>query len=168
MQVQDTEDRIPRAPAARPLAVPAGADTMGLFVTNALAYQRAGMTGRGIKIAVIDGGFNGLAGLQASGDAPVADSTDTLNFTGVPLTSKGSSHGAACLEVLYDFAPDARYVLYKTNSGFQIGNAVLDRPSDAGGGPRSEQRQAVLLLFRQSGAGALRGDLCRRQRQRLA
>ncbi len=81
----------------------------GVALTNA-ANRQLCYTGRGVKVAVIDGGFIGLAAAQAAGELP-ADVV-TLDLTGTGLETD-TVHGAGVAEIVHDMAPDARLYLIK-------------------------------------------------------
>jgi subtilisin family serine protease len=90
----------------------------GSEVTFITEWQWAGLTGRGVKVGVLDLGFLGYARRIAEGELPadvitrsfVSDGSE-LAFWGRPPTA----HGTACAEVVYDVAPDAQ--LYLVNFG---------------------------------------------------
>jgi subtilisin family serine protease len=79
----------------------------GVAVTAAAAWQAAGYTGRGVKVAVIDGGFGGLAKRQAEGELPRsvkrADFCSSGGFDG-PIAVE---HGTAVAEIVHEMAPGA-------------------------------------------------------------
>jgi hypothetical protein len=89
---------------------------------NSASYSAGNAPGgAGIKIAVIDVGFNGLLNAIANGSAPANyDSTD-YSSSGV---LNGSSHGVAVLETVFDHAPDADYHIYKVVNSSQCVSAV--------------------------------------------
>jgi hypothetical protein len=83
-------------------------------------WQWAGLTGRGVKVGVLDLGFLGYANRMAEGELPtdvitrsfISDGSE-LAFWGRPATP----HGTACAEVIHDVAPDAQ--LHLVNFGNQ-------------------------------------------------
>ena len=93
----------------------------GRAAIQADAYAAAGITGAGVKVAVIDLGFNGLAPAQARGDLPMAVVQNDLTGTG--LTS-GISHGTAVAEIIYDIAPGANLTLIKIGDEVDLDQAV--------------------------------------------
>ncbi len=76
--------------------------TEGLGATLAAPWLAAGNTGQGVKVAVFDWGFDGLAALKAGGELPA--SAVEVDFTGYGMAD-GGDHGCAHAEVLHDMAP---------------------------------------------------------------
>jgi subtilisin family serine protease len=72
------------------------------------AWHEKGFTGKGVKVAIIDGGFAGLADRQAAGDLPA--NAITQDFCGGNLTT-ADSHGTAVAEIVHEMAPDAQLYL---------------------------------------------------------
>jgi len=93
----------------------------GVGAIGADAYHAAGITGSGVKVAVIDLGFAGLSQAQARGDLPYSVVENDL--TGSGLTS-GTSHGTAVAEVIHDIAPDAELYLIKIADEVDLDQAV--------------------------------------------
>ena len=94
------------APPARPVTEAVGGQEVG--TTRANAWQAAGVTGAGVKVAVLDAGFSGMAGAQASGELP--GSLTTADYCqGHFETATG--HGTAVAEVVHEIAPDAQLFL---------------------------------------------------------
>ena len=79
----------------------------GVAVTAAAGWHAAGYTGRGVKVAVIDGGFGGLTKRQAEGELPRsvkrADFCSSGAFDG-PIAVE---HGTAVAEIVHEMAPGA-------------------------------------------------------------
>lgn len=105
--------RLPLRPV--PLVVSEG---MGLI--NADVWHMAGYTGAGVKIGILDGGFNGYTGLLGT-ELPAAVTTQWFGSGGTEGTSV---HGTACAEIVYDIAPDADFYLTNIDDGIDFGNAV--------------------------------------------
>ena len=89
---------------------------------NSATYSGNGAPGgAGIKMAIIDVGFNGLQNAIANGRAPANyDSTD-YSTSGV---LNGSTHGVAVLETVFDHAPNAEYFIYKVINSSQCVSAI--------------------------------------------
>jgi subtilisin family serine protease len=80
----------------------------GVASSNALGVHLAGNTGAGVKIAVIDGGFAGLAAAQGSGDLPASVTTVDYCHGGFDTAT---NHGTAVAEIVHEMAPDATLYL---------------------------------------------------------
>jgi hypothetical protein len=91
-------------------------------VHNSASYSSGDAPGgEGIRIAIIDVGFNGIQNAIANGRAPAEyDSTD---YSGSGVLN-GSGHGVAVLETVFDHAPNAEYFIYKVVNSSQCVNAV--------------------------------------------
>ncbi|MCL2389986.1 MAG: S8 family serine peptidase [Endomicrobia bacterium] len=93
-------------------AKPMGVISEGANAINASKYLFNNVTGQGVKIAVVDVGFQGYRNLIASGELPV--NVSTQNFTSAPAEPFESDiHGSACAEIVYDIAPGAKLYLLK-------------------------------------------------------
>jgi PKD repeat protein/subtilisin family serine protease len=101
--------------------VPMAATSEGVNLVGAAAFHAQGITGAGVKIAVIDVGFAGLSASQARGDLPY--SVVTRDFTGTGIDT-GLSHGTAVAEIVYDIAPSATLYLVKIANEVDLDNAV--------------------------------------------
>ena len=96
----------------------------GPIVENATSYRDAGFDGTGVKVAVFDSGFRGLTTAQSVGnnDAPANNRllfrSDTIPLIKLRLGNieTVTQHGTACLEVVYDHAPNAQYSLHQLTS----------------------------------------------------
>jgi subtilisin family serine protease len=87
----------------------------------ASAWQAQGVTGKGVKVAVIDGGFGGLADRQASGDLPT--NIVTADFCDGQFGSTDEIHGTAVTEIVHEMAPDAQLYLACTTDAFSVSQA---------------------------------------------
>jgi Subtilase family len=72
------------------------------------AWHAKGFTGKGVKVAIIDAGFVGLAERQAAGEVPA--SAVTQDFCRGRLNTE-SEHGTAVAEIVHEIAPDAQLYL---------------------------------------------------------
>ncbi len=72
------------------------------------AWHAKGFTGKGVKVAIIDGGFVGLAERQAAGDVPA--SAVKQDFCRGRFDTE-SEHGTAVAEIVHEIAPDAQLYL---------------------------------------------------------
>ena len=85
--------------------VPLGVVSEGVALTNAPALHGAGVTGAGVKVAVVDVGFKGYTGLLGT-ELPA--SVQTADFCGGGLDGPDADpHGTAVAEVIHDMAPGA-------------------------------------------------------------
>ena len=110
-------DRV-RLPYAQ-IQTAVGGEQVG--VTLAAAWHEKGFTGKGIKVAVLDGGFKGLAERQASGDLPA--NVVTQDFCGGQLLGE-EDHGTAVAEIVHEMAPDAQ--LYLACVGTEVDLAAAE------------------------------------------
>ncbi|UCC75887.1 MAG: S8 family serine peptidase, partial [Anaerolineales bacterium] len=109
-----------RAMPEEPSAV--GAETSeGVDASNASAWHAAGYDGSGVKVAVVDSGFEGYAALLGT-ELPA--SVQTRDYTGEGMG--GSEHGAGCAEIVHDMAPGADMYLYKVSTMVELSRAVDD------------------------------------------
>jgi subtilisin family serine protease len=115
---RSTAVRVVREPV-RPVAE--AVRGQGLQSIGAPAWHRSGVHGEGIKIAVVDLGFEGYARSQASGD--LSASAVKVNFCG----SGGfelTSHGTAVAEIVSEVAPAADLYLICVRDVAGLGLAV--------------------------------------------
>ncbi len=95
--------------------------SQGVAAIGANALQAAGITGSGVKVAIIDLGFAGLSAAQARGDLPAGVQQNDLTGTGIET---GISHGTAVAEIVYDVAPGAQLYLIKIADEVDLDQAV--------------------------------------------
>lgn len=87
------------------------------------AWHSAGNDGTGVKIAIIDLGFQGYPGLITDGELP-ANVTSASFRTDGDITGGGEKHGSACAEVVYDVAPGAQFYLVNFSTDVELANAI--------------------------------------------
>jgi len=92
----------------------------GVALTGASSYHSMGFRGQGVKIAVIDLGFQGLTAAQSRGELPGGISTFDYTNTGI---ESGTNHGTAVAEIIYDMAPQAQLILMKVGDEVDLENA---------------------------------------------
>jgi len=97
----------------------------GTTIMNDLPYRDLGYDGTGIKIAVIDVGYQGLALSRNSDDAPASSTDSNLTATSFQSAQSGN-HGRFVVETIFDHAPGAEYRLAKIASQTQAAQAVDD------------------------------------------
>ena len=98
--------------------------TEGASVINAPAWNSAGLTGSGVKVAVIDAGFKGYPALLGN-ELPA--NTVVKNFVDGETDAQvngSTEHGAACAEVVHDIAPNASIYLVKVGTNLDLEEAV--------------------------------------------
>lgn len=84
------------------------------------SWQSKGITGSGVKVAIIDGGFGGLAERQARGDIPAK--VTKADFCGGRF-STATVHGTAVTEIVHEMAPGALLYLACTTDEFSVAAA---------------------------------------------
>lgn len=109
------------------LPFPHAANTVtgaGVTFTGGSDMHTLGFDGAGIRIGIIDLGFGGLAGSQASGELPAtgAGGLSITDYTGTG--TGGTSHGTNIAEIIHDMAPGAELKLAKIDSELQLDTAV--------------------------------------------
>jgi len=95
-------------------------ESEGVGITGAADYHDLGLDGSGVKVAIIDLGFIGLANAQAAGELPY--DVIAVDFTGTGI-EKTQKHGTGVAEVVHDTAPGAQLYLLKINNDVTLGNA---------------------------------------------
>ncbi len=91
-------------------------ETEGTAVIGSDKWNAVGLTGKGVKIGVLDVGFDGYKVLLGS-DLP--DSVQTQSFIyGMEIDGTGTQHGSAVAEIIHDVAPDAELIFacYQTDA----------------------------------------------------
>ncbi|MSQ15152.1 MAG: hypothetical protein EXR50_04745 [Dehalococcoidia bacterium] len=94
----------------------------GLSVTGASSWQAMGFSGKGVKIGVLDVGFEGYLALLGT-ELPL---TVTLNSmrTDRDITGEGANHGSAVAEIVYDVAPESSYYFANFQTEVEFAKAV--------------------------------------------
>ena len=98
--------------------------TEGVGLSRAAEWHAAGARGQGLRIAVIDGGFQNYPALLGS-DLPAQ--VTVKNFVdGQPDAEVNATtrHGTACAEIVHDMAPSAELVLIKIATDIDLAQAV--------------------------------------------
>jgi hypothetical protein len=105
-----------------PLKPVADVTSEGVTLMNADAWHTAGDSGSGVKVAVIDLGFDSLSEAKANLDIPsiIYDSCD-FEGSGFQATTE---HGTAVTEAIFDLVPNADFYLYKIANQTHFENAV--------------------------------------------
>lgn len=92
----------------------------GPGLMNSQDFIDNGADGTGMRIAVIDGGYQLLAASQAAGAAP-AVTAYSWTFGGM---DGNTEHGTGCLETVFDHAPGATFFIHRVNTITDLGQAV--------------------------------------------
>jgi len=99
--------------------------SQGVSASNASQWHTAGITGSGVKIGIIDGGFTGYNALL---DTDLPATVTVKNFVDGEDDSQvdgSSEHGTACAEVVHNMAPNADLYLAKISTNIDLQEAVL-------------------------------------------
>jgi subtilisin family serine protease len=89
----------------------------GVAASGAYAWHAGGLNGSGAKVAIIDGGFAGLAAAQANGDLP--PNVITRDQCGGGFDTN-TDHGTAVAEIVHEMAPGAQLYLICTRTTPQV------------------------------------------------
>ncbi len=96
---------------------PLSVKSQGVASTGANTWHALGLTGIGVKVAVVDFGFSGRAEAVAAGDLPA--NAITKNYCSTSLDS-GGPHGTGVAEIVYDVAPAAQLYLVCVDDEFDL------------------------------------------------
>jgi len=95
-------------------------ESEGVSIMGAADHHALGVTGAGVKVAIIDLGFQNLTTAQNAGEVPT--NVITVDYTGSGIQST-TKHGTAVAEVVHDMAPNAALYLLKVGNDVDLGNA---------------------------------------------
>ena len=107
--------QIERTPIAKQAATPPagssrqGGKSEGVALTGADVWQAAGITGKSVKVGVIDGAFNNYQ--QFLGNAKVTTKSFRIDGLVEEPDDARAIHGTACAEIVNEMAPDAEIYL---------------------------------------------------------
>ena len=106
----------------------------GVEVHGAKAWHDAGLKGQGVRIGIIDTGFEGFAALQGT---ELPSSVEAMCFTDIGVFTFNMAdctdsedresrrlHGTAVAEALFDIAPEATYFIANTSSPGDLARTV--------------------------------------------
>ncbi|MFB9904218.1 ricin-type beta-trefoil lectin domain protein [Allokutzneria oryzae] len=113
-------------------AIPMAITSEGVAASGADAWIRDGKKGAGVRIGIIDVGFQGLGDAQSAGELPATGTRLAVNNTNCRDATKFEDHGTAVAEVVHDMAPDADLYL-----------ACIDGPLDFAPAAEWLQQQGV-------------------------
>jgi hypothetical protein len=92
----------------------------GVSLVNADGWQAQGVTGAGVKVAVLDLGFQGYEGLLGS---ELPDIVTVMSFRADGDIGGGTPHGGAVAEVVHEVAPGAELYLANFETEVEMANA---------------------------------------------
>ena len=98
--------------------------TEGVAAANAAAWHSAAWRGKGVRIAIIDGGFQGYStklGTDLPATVTVRNFVDNQSQAEVDGATR---HGTACAEIVHDMAPLAELYLLKISTDVDLNEAV--------------------------------------------
>lgn len=85
----------------------------GVEVIKARLMHERGITGKGVKVGIIDFGFQKYSQLMANGQVPRPAAMQAFNTQG--QMEVDTVHGTACAEIIHAMAPDAQIYLAAIN-----------------------------------------------------
>jgi subtilisin family serine protease len=93
-----------------------------LPLINAEAWHQAGITGKGVKIGILDVGFDNYKSLLGSA---LPENVQVRSFiAGTEADNTGEVHGTAVAEIIHAIAPDAELVMADYDTGAEMRQAV--------------------------------------------
>ena len=140
------------SPTFQPLAAGYGRRVSeGVSITKADALQAAGVTGKGVKVGILDFGFERYSALVRAGEVPRAKAQRAFNRSG--RVEADMVHGTGCAEIIADMAPDAELYLAAVNgaagqiiaAGQWLASQGVDIINFSGGGHYGPHNGSALL-----------------------
>ena len=140
------------SPTFHPLAAGYGRRVSeGVSITKADALQAAGVTGKGVKVGILDFGFQRYSALARAGEVPRAKAQRAFNRSG--RVEADTVHGTGCAEIIADMAPDAELYLAAVNgaagqiiaAGQWLASQGVDIINFSGGGHYGPHNGSALL-----------------------
>jgi hypothetical protein len=95
--------------------------SQSVALTAADGYQAGNLDGSGVRVAIVDLGFTGLANAISAGELP-AD-TVAVDFTGTGIEA-GTKHGVGVAEHVADMAPGAKLYCLRIDDQVDLENAA--------------------------------------------
>lgn len=123
----------------------------GVLITKADVLQAAGITGRGVKVGILDFGFQRYSALVEAGEVPRAKARRAFNGGG--RVEAETVHGTGCAEIVADMAPDADLYLAAVSgqegqivaAGQWLASQGVDIVNFSGGGHYGPHNGSALL-----------------------
>jgi len=94
----------------------------GVALINADDWHAADFTGSGVRVAILDLGFQGYAGLLGT-ELPASVVTHSCRADG-DITGGGEKHGAGVAEIVHEVAPDAQLYLVNFDTDVEYAECV--------------------------------------------
>ena len=93
----------------------------GVALMNADGWQAQGVTGAGVKVAILDLGFLGYESLLGT---ELPDTVTVMSFRAdEDLNGDGQPHGTAVAEIVHEVAPDAELYLVNFDTEIELADA---------------------------------------------
>ena len=105
-------------PPLRPVPMVTGE---GVALINADDWQAQGVSGAGVKVAILDLGFQGYASLLGT-ELPATVTVMSFRADG-DITGAGQPHGTAVAEIVHEVAPGAELYLVNFDTEVELANA---------------------------------------------
>jgi hypothetical protein len=122
----DRLDALAREPSVARVRLPLqpvpSAVGQGVDLINASGWQYMKQTGAGVKVAVLDLGFQGYESLLGT-ELPASVTTHSCRQNG-DITGGGEVHGSAVAEIVYEVAPGAQLYLANFNTDVELANCI--------------------------------------------
>lgn len=96
----------------------------GVAAANAGTWHSAGWRGQGVRVAIIDGGFQGYTTKLGSDLPATVTVRNFVDGQSDALVDGTTRHGTACAEIVHDMAPLAKLYLLKINTDVDLNEAV--------------------------------------------
>ncbi|MDI6856745.1 MAG: S8 family serine peptidase [Dehalococcoidia bacterium] len=106
----------------RPLVALPAAVGEGVALVNADDWHAAGVTGSGMKVAIVDLGFQGYSSLLGT-ELPSSVVTHSCRTDG-DITGGGEKHGTGVAEIVHEMAPDAELYLVNFETEVDLATCI--------------------------------------------
>jgi subtilisin family serine protease len=100
-------------------------NTEALSVMNADAWHSAGYDGTGVKVGVVDAGFQGYISLLGTELPASVTAKNFVDFESDAQVDGTTVHGTGCAEIVHDIAPGAELFLVKVGTNIDLQEAVI-------------------------------------------
>lgn len=113
-----------RMAALAPIIEVGASTSEALAVMNVPAWHAAGHTGQGVKVGIIDAGFQGYTALLGTDLPATVQVNNFVAGEGPSQVDGGGPHGTACAEVIHDIAPDAALYFAKVDEPDDVEDSI--------------------------------------------